>query len=226
MLFSKVRRNRECGSRRRFTTTRQIISKWCVRCMHACDTQQPCGKGGQWVHKMYTTHRDAEMASYCSLFPPVFRWKSWRVGYRRRWKYKWKSTLYIWLTITRETHDLSVFWGGKKSVPTSSSLWALGQARGGRKKRRRRDEEEREGRKAGESRQDLWGLQGCMEQMQYNLTLPQPNIIPLSGLCIQLSWLENIVQSFVPNREIRSSYSYQTTTFVWFICPFILNSSF
>lgn len=37
-----------------------------------------------------------------------------------------------------------------------------------------------EGGKGGESRQDLWGLQGCMEQMQNNLTLPPPNAVLLT----------------------------------------------
>lgn len=87
--------------------------------------------------------------------------------------------------------------GSKKSVPSSSSLWAQGQVTGGRKegeeeKRRRRDEEQREGGKAGESRQDLWGLQGCVEQMPNILTLPWPNIVQLSGLCIQLSGLKRV----------------------------------
>lgn len=71
-----------------------------------------------------------------------------------------ETTLYIWVTKTREARGLKVFWGGnekiRKSVPPSSSLWARGQARGGRKgaKWRRRDEEgrERAGRICGDCR--------------------------------------------------------------------------
>lgn len=108
-----------------------------------------CGKWGQWVHEPNASHKDAEIASYCGLFPLVLKWRSWWLGCERRRKYKRKSTLYIRVTKTQETHDLNLFFfegeskdqKKKKSVPSSSSLWARGQARGGRKD----GEEEEEG---------------------------------------------------------------------------------
>lgn len=70
----------------------------------------------------------------------------------------------------------------------------------GEEEERRRDEEQRAGGKAGESRQDLRGLQGCVEQMPNILTLPWPNVVPLSGVRIQLR-IRNTL-SFFPNREM------------------------
>lgn len=89
---------------------------------------------------------------------------------------------------TPETQDANVFvLGGKKKTQKRKKIWSsfpalslsgLGaKARGGRKEVE--EEEEEEGVRAGESGQDLWGLQGCTEQMQNNLTLPRPDAVAL-----------------------------------------------
>lgn len=89
---------------------------------------------------------------------------------------------------SRNTRRERVCFRGKEKDPkkkknlvllsSSLSLSGLGaKARGGRKEVE--EEEEEEGVRAGESRQDLWGLQGCTEQMQNNLTLPRPDAVAL-----------------------------------------------
>lgn len=153
--------------------------------MPARDTQQPYAERRPVSSQasQYTAHEDAEMASYCSSLPSVLRWRL--CCFRRGWRQKhWrKSTFYIRVTKTRQAQDLKVFLfflgAGKKkirkSVPPSSSLWARGQAKGRKEgERRGGGGMKRGGRelgKAGESRRDLWGLQGCTKKMQNNLTL-------------------------------------------------------
>ncbi|CAB1422625.1 unnamed protein product [Pleuronectes platessa] len=85
-----------------------------------------------------------------------------------------KETGSLHLSQKKSTNTRSeLFSGGKeekKSVPAQTGLRA--KVRGGRKEggeEEEEEEEEEEMKRGGrESRQDLWGLQGCMEQMQNN----------------------------------------------------------
>lgn len=165
-------------------------------CLHWCDTRQPRGKANDFT--CLTPHTEMQKWPHIVIYLLQCWGRPCGELAIREDRNTRKSTLNTFITNSinkHYKHKIWMFpWGKKRpknSLPPSSFLWAPGQVRGKRKEvkeedRGRRDEEERGWGKAGEHRQDLWGLQRCMKQMQNNFILPRPNVIPLSGLCIQL----------------------------------------